>query len=372
MNAPSPIKVSIITGFLGAGKTTILNKILKHPRFNNAMVIINEFGDIGLDHQLVENTENDMLLMSSGCICCSIRGDLVTTFEKILRDIDNKRLKQIDHIIIETTGVAAPGPIIGAFLSHPYLHKRLDLNCLITIADASNIIHTLCQHPEAKLQISMADHIILTKLDLINQQTLPKVQAAISATSAEIPQYKQDEIDIASLILDNGQSQHNQHMPVSNHDQNSNPNHHHSSGHHHGDAQQKQISQHGKITAINFERNGAYNQPQLMNFLDILRSEYGQDILRIKAIVSFEDMPLKPFAIHGVQHLLFPPKALNIEFSGISQLVIIGKSLNKGKIQGLYNAFIGDLGVDQADIAAIEDNPLSLLGMTIDVSDTKK
>lgn len=345
---PDDIKITVLTGFLGAGKTTILNEILQDERFGQTMVIINEFGDVGLDHLMVENTENDMLLMQSGCICCSIRGDLVSTFEKILKDIDNKRIQPINHIIIETTGIAAPGPIIGAFLSHPYLNLRFTLSQIITIADATNIISTLKNHDEAQNQIGMADQIIISKTDLPEAADLQNIIDNISKYSTA-PIHEKSNINIANLILD------------SQYDKNSHHRRHHSSGHHHQHGQHA----HEEINSLSFAQDGAYDQQQLWNFLDILRSEYGEQILRIKGVVSFTDNPTKTFAIHAVQHLLFPAKPLDVDFSGKSELVIIGKGLNIGKIQGLYRAFMGQIRSDQADIAAIEDNPLSLLGASI-------
>lgn len=348
-----PIKITVLTGFLGAGKTTILNQILQDSGFKNTMVIINEFGDVGLDHLMVENTDNDMLLMSSGCICCSIRGDLVTTFEKILKDIDNNRLKSIDHIIIETTGIASPGPIIGSFLSHPYLNLRFNLNQIITIADASTIAKTLDQHSEAQEQLGMADQIIITKTDLVTAETLPDITKKITRFAPDIPLHLIQQINLAKLFLIESPT---------NDLQNSNRHSHHSHSHNH----QHDKNSHQEIDSLSFAQQGAYDQQKLWNFLDILRSEYGTDILRIKGVVSFTDNPAQAFAIHAVQHLLFPSKPLNIKFSGKSQFVIIGKKLNKGKIQGLYRAFIGQLNAGDADITAIEDNPLSLLGASID------
>ncbi|MBL1242656.1 MAG: GTP-binding protein [OCS116 cluster bacterium] len=354
MSKPASIKITILTGFLGAGKTTILNEILQDSRFANTMVIINEFGDVGLDHLMVENTENDMLVMQSGCICCSIRGDLVSTFEKILRDIDNNRIKPIDHIIIETTGIASPGPIIGSFLSHPYLNLRFTLSQIITIADASAIVDTLKVHEEAQTQLGMADQIIISKLDLVANDKLPEIRTNIGRYAPNAPIHIKQDIEIADLIFENKESKH---------DQDTHHSHHHSGGHHH----QHDQNAHQEIVSLSFVQDGAYNQQQLWNFLDILRSEYGADILRVKGIVSFDDAPDKVYAIHAVQHLLFPAKALDIKFSGQSELVIIGKALNKGKIQGLYRAFLGQIRHDEPDQTAIEDNPLSLLGASINI-----
>ncbi|PCI87070.1 MAG: GTP-binding protein [Hyphomicrobiales bacterium] len=352
MNKPAPIKITILTGFLGAGKTTVLNEVLQDKRFAGTMVIINEFGDVGLDHLMVENTENDMLVMQSGCICCSIRGDLVTTFEKILRDVDNKRIKPIDHIIIETTGIASPGPIIASFLSHPYLHLRFNLSQIITIADATAITDTLNAHEEAQTQLGMADQIIISKTDLVAQDKLPEILSNIARYAPKTPIHIKQDIKIADLIFSQGKTKH---------DQNTHHSHHHSGSHHH----QHDQNAHQEIDSLSFSQDGAYNQQQLWNFLDILRSEYGANILRIKGIVTFDDAPKKTYAIHAVQHLLFPAKALDIKFSGQSELVIIGKALNKGKIQGLYRAFLGQIRHDEPDQAAIEDNPLSLLGASI-------
>ena len=358
MTKPAPIKITILTGFLGAGKTTILNEILQDNRFSNTMVIINEFGDVGLDHLMVENTETDMLVMQSGCICCSIRGDLVTTFEKILRDIDNNRIKPIDHIIIETTGIASPGPIIGSFLSHPYLHMRFNLSQIITIADATAITDTLKAHEEAQLQLGMADQIIISKTDLVDLDNLPEMLNDIGRYAPGTPLHIKQDIEISDLIFNERKTKHDQ---ITDHS------HRHSDS---GDHQHHQNA-HGEIDSLSFSQEGAYNQQQLWNFLDILRSEYGANILRIKGIVSFADAPEKTYAIHAVQHLLFPAKALDIKFSGQSELVIIGKALNKGKIQGLYRAFLGQIRHDEPDQAAIEDNPLSLLGASINTGKIK-
>ena len=153
---PPPIPLTILTGFLGAGKTTCLNQLVQNPALSNTLVLINEFGAVGLDHLFIEKVDGDMILMSSGCICCTIRGDLVTTLEDLLKRLDNGRIKAFDRVILETTGLADPAPILHAIMYHPYLMLRYRLNGVITVVDAINGAATFDAHEEAVKQIGRA------------------------------------------------------------------------------------------------------------------------------------------------------------------------------------------------------------------------
>ena len=168
-----PIPLSVITGFLGSGKTTLLNRVLKDPAMADTAVIINEFGEIGLDHLLVEQAEDGILELSSGCLCCTIRGDLVTTLENLLRQIDNGRRDKLARVVIETTGLADPGPILHTIMLHPYLVLRYRLESVVTLVDAVNGLDTLATHEEARRQAAVADRLVLTKSDLLDGPDAP-------------------------------------------------------------------------------------------------------------------------------------------------------------------------------------------------------
>ena len=149
---PPPFPVTVLTGFLGAGKTSLLNKLLRDSVLADTLVIINEFGEIGLDHLLVESSNDETILMASGCLCCTIRGDLVSTLEDLLRKRDNGRITAFQRVIIETTGLADPAPVLHAIMYHPYLLMRFRLDGVVTLVDAVNGAHTLDAHQEAMKQ----------------------------------------------------------------------------------------------------------------------------------------------------------------------------------------------------------------------------
>src|SRR5689334_22715886 len=162
-----PIPLTVLTGFLGAGKTSLLNRLLSDPALAETAVIINEFGEIGLDHLLVRPIRDGVVLLQSGCLCCTLRGDLVDALEQLLRDLDNGRAA-FRRVVLETTGLADPAPVLQTAMAHPYLVMRYRLDGVIVVVDAVNGGATLDAHVESVKQVAVADRIVLTKTDLID------------------------------------------------------------------------------------------------------------------------------------------------------------------------------------------------------------
>src|SRR5437899_913845 len=162
-----PIPLTVLTGFLGAGKTSLLNRLPSDPALAETAVIVNEFGEIGLDHLLVKPIRDGVVLLQSGCLCCTLRGDLVDALEELLRDLDNGRIR-FRRVVLETTGLADPAPVLQTAMAHPYLVMRYRLDGVITVVDAVNGAATLDAHMESVKQAAVADRIVLAKTDLLD------------------------------------------------------------------------------------------------------------------------------------------------------------------------------------------------------------
>src|SRR5438477_3440321 len=205
MTAPEPsslIPVTLLTGFLGSGKTTVLNHVLKQPDMTATAVIVNEFGEIGLDHLLVERSNEDVVLLNSGCLCCTVRGDIVDTLTNLFVDRVKGKIPYFTRVAIETTGLADPAPILHTLMTDPIVAARYMLDGVVTTVDAVNGAGTLDKQPEAVKQTAVADRLLLTKSDLADPAARQEIEARLSTLnpSATIVPVAQGVVDPARLF----------------------------------------------------------------------------------------------------------------------------------------------------------------------------
>ncbi len=195
--SPAKIPVTVLTGYLGAGKTTLLNRILSEPHGKKFAVIVNEFGEIGIDNELVVNADEEVFEMNNGCICCTVRGDLVRIIDGLMR-----RKGKFDAIIVETTGLADPAPVAQTFFMDEQVGAKTKLDAVVTVADAKWLKERLKDAPEAKNQIAFADVILLNKTDLVTPQELAEIEARIRGINpyARLHRTERAKIDIAEVL----------------------------------------------------------------------------------------------------------------------------------------------------------------------------
>jgi G3E family GTPase len=363
------LPVSILTGFLGSGKTSLLNTLLKDPVLANACVVINEFGEIGIDHLLVETADENIVELSSGCLCCTVRGDLIDTLNRLVDRRAAGELKAFDRIVIETTGLADPAPVLHALMRDERLLQRLKLEGVITVVDGFNGMATLDAHAEAVKQVAVADRIVLTKLDLLEGKEGEDMLFAIIVRmrklnpSARLLTTHRGEATAARLFNTGLYDATKKTMDVqawlsiegveraekSAHAQQ----HHH--GHHNHD-----VSRHDQHIRSFALRDARPISPQgLELFLELLTTYHGPNLLRMKGIILTSDDPAKPLAVHGVQHVLHPPVRLSGWPDGKpeTRLVFIVKDIEKSAIEGLFKAFTDQI---EGGGAAFTDKTLSL------------
>ena len=347
-----PLTVSIITGFLGAGKTTLLNRLLVSSDMANAAVIINEFGDVSLDHLLVESGDDDIIELSSGCLCCTIRGELVETLERLLDRSDANRLTSI---VIETTGLADPVPVIKAVMAHPLLSQRLSLGSVVTLVDAVNGVATLDEYEEARKQVAVADQLLISKIDMATDTTALK--SAIFQLNPNIAPRNVADVSEAELVqqLNTGLFEMGDKTGTVQAWFGENSHHHHDQ------------NRHGETTrSFSLVREKPIEHEALRAFLDLLAAQHGPKLLRVKGLIHVTEHPEQPVLIHGVQSIFHPPRVLDKWPSDerVTKIVFIADGLDESFIQRLFDGFSGTPQIDQADSAAMMDNPLAISGFS--------
>ena len=342
----SKIPVTVLTGYLGAGKTTLLNRILSEPHGKKFAVIVNEFGEIGIDNELVVNADEEVFEMNNGCICCTVRGDLVRIIDGLMR-----RKGKFDAIIVETTGLADPAPVVQTFFMDEAVGAKTKLDAVVTVADAKWLTDRLKDAPEAKNQIAFADVILLNKTDLVTPDELRELEARIRGLNpyARVHRTERAKIDIAEVLgrnafdldriltiepdfLEGEGHEHDHHHDHSDHDHGA---HHH----HHGNGLKHYHDEDMQSVALRTDK--ALNPDKFFPWIQDLVAKDGPNILRCKGILSFKDDPER-FVFQGVHMILDGDhqRPWREDESRDSRIVFIGRNLPEDKIRQGFESCI--------------------------------
>jgi G3E family GTPase len=337
----SLIPVTLLTGFLGSGKTTVLNHVLRQPDMAATAVIVNEFGEIGLDHLLVERSSEDVVLLNSGCLCCTVRGDIVDTLTNLFVDRVKGKVPFFTRVAIETTGLADPAPILHTLMTDPIVAARYMLDGVVTTVDAVTGAGTLDRQPEAVKQAAVADRLLLTKTDLAKPAARQAIEARLKALNPGAPVMPVAQGAVNPAVLFNigfydpvAKSADVQRW-LRDEAFASGPEHEHE--HEHLD-----VNRHDdRIRAFCIIRERPISWTALSAWLDGLATMRGEDLLRLKAIVALSDRPEQPVVLHGVQHLFHPPVLLPEWPSEDrrTRMVFITRDLSKEVIEATLDAF---------------------------------
>ena len=321
--------ITVVTGFLGSGKTTLLNRLLRHPELTDTAVIVNEFGDIGLDHHLVETVTDQLVLLDRGCLCCSLRQDLVTALRDLYVRRENREIPRFRRVALETTGLADPTPILRSIVTDPLISTFYALDRVVTTVDAVAGAQTLHAHGEAAHQAAVADRLILTKTDLAEPG--PKLLKALSVLNPGAPLIcaPHGEIAPGEIVSDEETALTSReddfvdwvrraaalqgmpaNGPVDNH------NHHHNA-----------VA--GAIESRAFTETRPIDWRRFVAWIRDYLERRGIDLLRVKGLVHTVQNK-RPIVIHGVQHVFHEPTTLNRWPGDVActQLVFIGIALD--------------------------------------------
>ncbi len=355
-----PLPVTVLTGFLGSGKTTLLRELIASPQSGQLAVIVNELGEIAVDHHLVREVDESTLLLDGGCLCCTVRDDLVAG----LRDLAMKRgsgeVPAFTRVVIETTGLADPAPIVHTLIRDPMVGFFFRLDGLVATLDAVNAATTLLGHHEAEKQAAMADRLLITKPDLVEEAALSSLEHSVRRLNPAAPLHRveQGKIDPGLLFNAGLYNAESKTMQVRrwlaaeayetrdhDHEHDHRHDHEHGHGHAHGHdhaPHHPDLRHDSDIAAFCITRETPLPWDRLAAWIETMILTHGANLLRVKGIINAEGESL-PIALHGVQHLFHPPILLEAwpDLDRRSRLVVIARGLDRESLERSLDSFVG-------------------------------
>ena len=324
------IPVSVVTGFLGSGKTTLINRLLKRPEMNRVAVIINEYGEQSIDHDLVQISSEQMMLLDNGCLCCVLRGDLQETLRELFVKRRNGDIIDFERVVIETTGLADPAPVMQTLMTDTMLQAQYRLDCVVTLVDAVNGVGQLDTLTEPVKQAALADRLVITKSDLATEDAVSRLEARLRELNPQAPIKRavNGEIDLAFLI-DVGLANARSKLEDVERWLGSDPPDAHGHVHRHE----------SDIRTFTLRYDSPFSWTTFSQCMEVLTAMRGPDLLRVKGLVNVEGRR-GPLVVQGVQHLFHPPIELadwpSADHS--TRLVFITRGIERGAVEGLFTA----------------------------------
>jgi G3E family GTPase len=332
------IPVNLITGFLGSGKTTLLQRLLRSPQLANTAVLVNEFGEVGLDHLLLETVDAETVLLQSGCVCCTIRGDLADAMRALYSKRERGLVPPFDRLAIETTGLADPAPIVATLMADPVLRHHFRLGSIVTTVDAVNGALHLAANPESIKQVAVADRLVVTKTDLADASAAGDLEAELARLNPTAPilDAVADPLAPDDLMTSDVYDPAQKPAEVA-HWLRQEAAHHAAHPARHGHDPQR----HGQdIHAFCLTFEQPLDWTGFGIWLTMLLHAHGTNVLRVKGILNVLDMAT-PVVIHGVQHIVHPPSHLARwpDDDRRSRIVFIVRGLDRSPIERSLTAF---------------------------------